>query len=178
MKREFLQNLKVGSQALPREVIDAIMAENGKDIENAKLPPEKYTELEKELAQLKKQDPQAQLQAEKDYWQTQLREVEEKHRQQMEQLQFQSLLSGAITAAKGRNEKAITALLDVQALQVEPDREQAVAQALENLKKTDGYLFERATPPPYASGTGARIRAQKSAPTTLAGALREKMERK
>lgn len=36
MKREFLQNLKVGDQPLPKEVIDAIMAENGRDIERAK----------------------------------------------------------------------------------------------------------------------------------------------
>lgn len=35
MKREFLQNLKVGEEALPKEVIDAIMAENGRDIEAA-----------------------------------------------------------------------------------------------------------------------------------------------
>ena len=33
MQREFLQNLKVGDAPLPKEVIDAIMAENGRDIE-------------------------------------------------------------------------------------------------------------------------------------------------
>ena len=37
MKREFLQNLKVGEEALPKEVIDAIMEENGRDIEAAKV---------------------------------------------------------------------------------------------------------------------------------------------
>ena len=36
MKRDFLQNLKAGEQALPKEVIDAIMDENGRDIEAAK----------------------------------------------------------------------------------------------------------------------------------------------
>ena len=35
MKREFVQNFKVGDQPLPKEVIDAIMAENGRDIEAA-----------------------------------------------------------------------------------------------------------------------------------------------
>ncbi|MDD6174229.1 MAG: hypothetical protein PUC59_00485 [Firmicutes bacterium] len=38
MKREFLQNLKIGGQALAKEVIDLIMEENGKDIEAAKKP--------------------------------------------------------------------------------------------------------------------------------------------
>ena len=36
MKCEFLQNLKVGEEALPKEVIDAIMEENGRDITKAK----------------------------------------------------------------------------------------------------------------------------------------------
>lgn len=36
MKREFLQNFQVAGQSLPKEVIDAIMAENGRDIEAAK----------------------------------------------------------------------------------------------------------------------------------------------
>lgn len=36
MKREFLQNFKIGDQQLPKEVIDAILDENGRDIEAAK----------------------------------------------------------------------------------------------------------------------------------------------
>lgn len=36
MKREFLLNFKVGDQPLPKEIIDEIMAENGRDIERAK----------------------------------------------------------------------------------------------------------------------------------------------
>ena len=36
MKREFLKSLTVGEQELPTELIDAIMAENGKDIEAQK----------------------------------------------------------------------------------------------------------------------------------------------
>ena len=36
MKREFLQGLQVGENPLPKEIIDAIMAENGKDIESVK----------------------------------------------------------------------------------------------------------------------------------------------
>ena len=36
MKREFLQGLQVEGSPLPKEVIDAIMAENGRDIEAVK----------------------------------------------------------------------------------------------------------------------------------------------
>ena len=31
MKRDFLQNFKVNDQPLPKEIIDEIMAENGRD---------------------------------------------------------------------------------------------------------------------------------------------------
>ena len=33
MKREFLQNFKVGEQPLTDEIIEAIMAENGRDVQ-------------------------------------------------------------------------------------------------------------------------------------------------
>lgn len=36
MKREFLQNLKIGDAPLSKEIIDAIMEENGRDIEAAR----------------------------------------------------------------------------------------------------------------------------------------------
>ncbi len=50
MKTEFLQNLKVGDQALTKEVIDAIMAENGRDVENAKKPFADYEHIKEQLA--------------------------------------------------------------------------------------------------------------------------------
>lgn len=49
MKREFLQNFKVGDQALPKEVIDAIMAENGRDIEEAKKAFADYDTIKSQL---------------------------------------------------------------------------------------------------------------------------------
>lgn len=49
MKTEFLQNLKVGDQALTKEVIDAIMAENGRDVENAKKPFADYEHIKEQL---------------------------------------------------------------------------------------------------------------------------------
>lgn len=39
MKREFLSNFQVNGQPLPKEVIDAILAENGRDVEAAKADP-------------------------------------------------------------------------------------------------------------------------------------------
>ena len=61
----------------------------------------------------------------------------------------------AITAAKGRNAKAISALLDVEKLKKSTNQDADIKDALEALKKDNAYLFEDdSTPPPYAGGTG------------------------
>ena len=149
MKREFLQNLRVGDQPLSKEVIDAIMEENGKDIQASK------------------------------HWQEKYNQAAEQHQKELAELAFSGALNGAIVQARGRNAKAITALLDVEALKESEDQQTAIEQALEALKKDNGYLFEAdETPPPYARGTGAQMGAEMSGPATLAGALREKYERK
>ena len=49
MKREFLQNFKVGDQPLPKEAIDEIMRENGADIEAVK---EKFSDYDAVKQQL------------------------------------------------------------------------------------------------------------------------------
>ena len=148
MKREFLQNLKVGDQPLSKEVIDAIMEENGRDIQGAKAWQEKYNQA---VAQ---------------------------HQKELADMSFSSALNQAIFRARGRNEKAITALLDVEALRNSENQQAAMEQALEQMKKENGYLFDTApTPPPYARGTGAQMGAETKAPGTLAGALRERFEK-
>ena len=148
MKREFLQNLKVGDQPLSKEVIDAIMEENGRDIEGAKVWQEKYNQA---VAQ---------------------------HETQLRQLRFDSVLEQAILLAKGRNAKAITALLDVEALQKSENLQEDVNGALETLKKDHGYLFHSPQRPPlYARGTGSQTGAEDRAPTSLAGALKERFEK-
>ena len=148
MKREFLQNLRVGEQSLPKEIIDAIMEENGKDAQGAKAWQEKYNQA---VAQ---------------------------HQQEIAEVTFQSRLELAILQAKGRSPKAIAALLDVEALKKSENQAADVEAALEILKKENGYLFESApTPPPYARGTGSASGAEQRAPATLAGALKERFEK-
>ena len=52
MKREFLQEFKVGEQPLPKEVIDAIMAENGRDIQKVKANFADYGDIKEALSKL------------------------------------------------------------------------------------------------------------------------------
>lgn len=72
-------------------------------------------------------------------------------------VQFDAKLDNAILGAKGRNAKAIKALLDVEALSGSKEQEKDITAALEALKTDSGFLFEgdNPTPPPYAAGTGS-----------------------
>lgn len=152
MKREFLQNLKVGDCALTKEVIDAIMAENGKDIETARSMG--------------------------NAWEEKYNRAVQAHQQELETLRFQSALEDAVRQSGGRNTKAIAALLDLDTLRESQDLAGTLKNALEEVKKEHDYLFATQTPPLYARGTGARTGETSAANTTLAGALREKYERK
>ena len=155
MKREFLQGLQVGDSPLPKEIIDAIMAENGKDIEAVKAHYADYDGLKEQFAQ-----------------------QVETHRREMSELIFSHNLENAILSAKGRNAKAITALLDLDALKASENQAAALADALQELKQECSYLFQAQTPPPYARDTGAVTPDTQKSPATLAGALLEKFERK
>ena len=149
MKREFLQSLKVGDQPLPKDIVDAIMEENGRDIQAGKVWQEKYAQ------------------------------AQQQHEKALKDVTFGAFLDGAILRAGGRNAKAITALLDVDTLKESQNQNDAIEQALAALKKDCGYLFhETQTPPPYARGTGAAHAPQTDRATTLAGALRERYEGK
>lgn len=161
MKREFLQNFKVGDQPLTKEIIDAIMAENGRDIQNAKKPFEDYDTIKEQLetAQttiqgFKDQDIEGIRQSAKD-WEKKYNDAIAAHEQEKADMAFQSSLDSAITAKKGRNAKAITALLDVEALKKSTNQNEDINAALEALQKDSGYLFdEEAAPPPYSAGAG------------------------
>lgn len=166
MKREFLQGLKVGECFLPKEVIDAIMAENGRDIEAVKARYADYDALKEAEAEAAKQ------------WEEKLNNQVDTHRREMSDLIFSHNLEKAILSAKGRNAKAITALLDIDALKSSENQTADLEEALQNLKQECSYLFHSETPPPYARGTGANQPEVNKSPATLAGALLEKFERK
>ena len=166
MKREFLQGLKVGETPLPKEIIDAIMAENGKDIEAVKNRYADYDALKQAEADGAKA------------WEKKLNQQVETHRREMSDLVFSHNLEKAILSAKGRNAKAITALLDIEKLKTSENQTADLEEALQILKQDCGYLFQSETPPPYARGTGANQPEVNKSPATLAGALLEKFERK
>lgn len=184
MKREFLQNLKVGEESLPKEVIDAIMAENGRDITAAKdaavKPYADYQTIKEENERLKGQQGDALVDGKSaQQWKEAHDQLVADHKNEVDGIKFQHVLDASIANAKGKNVKAITALLDVEALRGSEDQQKAIDAALEALKKDSGYLFdEDRNPPPYSKGAGTGGNPPPEKPGSLADALREKFSNK
>lgn len=164
MKREFLQNLKVGETPLSKEVIDAIMEENGNDIEAARKPFADYDTVKSQLKTAREtlkgfdgQDIETVIQSAKD-WEEKYNQAVDNSKKQIADMEFNHALESAITAKKGKNAKAIKALFDdetFESLKKSKNREADINSALEALEKENGYLFgENETPPPFAGGAG------------------------
>ena len=147
MKREFLQGLKVGEQALPKEIIDAIMAENGKDIQQARGAAQE--------------------------WEEKWNRANQEHAAALATVKMDAALQTAVGKAGGRNVKAIAALLDMEAISKSEDITAALESSLEQLKQEHDYLFQTPGLPMYSACTGTGS-TMPHAPATLAGALREK----
>ena len=182
MKREFLQNIKVGDQPLPKEVIDSILDEHSRSIGTLKAEKESLeTQLQTAKDGLKAfegvdvKDLQGQIAK----LQQDLTDKDTAHKTELANMAFDRALEGAITAAKGRNTKAIKALLDVDTLKVSKNQEADIKTALEGLQKESGYLFDTdPVPPNFPAGTGTQPNQPTVATGSLAGALRERYDKK
>lgn len=178
MKKEFLTNFKVSGQPLPDEVVEAILAENNRDVEAAKVPFADYDALKDQLKTAKdglkafEGVDVAQLQGQITALQNDLTAKENAHQAQLADMAFDHALEAAITGMKGRNAKGIRANLDLEALKASKNQEADIKSALDALKKSDGYLFDTGeTPPPYAPGTGTGPVGGYSSDATLRAAM-------
>ena len=141
VKREFLENLKIGDQTLSKELIDTIMAENGRDIEATKKPFADYDAIKEQLKTA--QDglkafegvDVKDLQDKIKNLNTQLSDKDKEWQEKLNGMAFDGKIKDAISAAKGRNAKAIAALLDVDKLRKSNNQDAEIKAALEDLKK-------------------------------------------
>ena len=65
---------------------------------------------------------------------------------------FNETLSGAITAAGGKNAKAITAKLDLDSLKASKNQGEDIKNAIEAIRKSDAYMFGSEEPHKNAVG--------------------------
>lgn len=79
---------------------------------------------------------------ERDEWKKKHDEAVADYKRQQEDLEFTSALENAISDAKGKNAKAIMALLDIEKLRGSRNMEKDIKSALDALRTDSGYLFE------------------------------------
>lgn len=73
--------------------------------------------------------------------QNDLKKKDEEYAAKETERAFNDTLDKAITAAGGRNAKAIRGLLDLEALKGSKDQTEDIKKALESVKESDAYLF-------------------------------------
>lgn len=84
----------------------------------------------------------------RDEWKTKHDNAVAAHQKEQEEREFNEMLSTAISESKGKNNKAITALLDLDALRKSKNQEKDIKDALEGIKKDNEYLFDTTGTPP------------------------------
>lgn len=107
---------------------------------------------DKQINDLKKVDP-AKLQDEIARLQGENKKAKEKYDSDLNAARLSAALDLGITKAKGKNAKAVKALLDSSKLSLKDDGTvDGLDAALEALKKSDGYLFEQVETKPEGNG--------------------------
>jgi hypothetical protein len=168
MKTEFLKSLN-----LSQEVIDKIMAENGKDIAAEQKKAEKVIQerdsykLRAESLETQVNDANTEIQKFKDMdidgikkaaddWKETAEKAKADADKQISQMKFDYALSAALTGAKAKNTKAVKALLDMDGLKFNDNDGKIVGldEQLAQIKTDNDYLFESDEPAPeFVKGT-------------------------
>lgn len=83
-----------------------------------------------------------------------LKTKEETHKKEIADRDFNDVLKDAISSAKGKNAKAITALLDIDTLKQSKNQKEDVAAALKALSEAEDSKMLFGEPAPNPVGTG------------------------
>ena len=154
MKRE---DLKALIPDITDDQLDKVMNWNGADIEKHKTAAESAkTELAAAKARLVEADKAIEgfkaldvdgIKAAAEEWKQKAEQAEREAAQKIDEMEFNAMLDGKIAQAKGRNAKAIRALLDMEALRDSKNREGDADKAIAAVLQENGYLFETGQPP-------------------------------
>lgn len=156
MERKFLEDL-----GLEKEVIDKVLDAHSADIGKHKTQIETLTgdrdtykaqlaDVTDKLKAFDGVDVDA-LRGEIDKLKGDMAAAEDAHKAQLAERDLQAALNEAIIGAKGKNAKAIMALLDLDALKASKNQKDDTAAAIKALQESDAYLFDAA-----AGGDGGK----------------------
>lgn len=86
-----------------------------------------------------------------------IRSMDENHQKEIADRDFNDILKDSIAAAKGKNAKAITALLDTDALKASKNQKEDIAAALKTLTEAEDSKMLFGEPEPDNIGSGNPI---------------------
>jgi ATPase subunit of ABC transporter with duplicated ATPase domains len=164
MKREFLKDLGIAD-----DVVDKIMAENGKDINDVKAKFADYDNLKKQIAErdkqleeLKKTEPEK-LQAEIARLQQENTAVQQKFESELKAAKLNFALETHLTKAGAVNVTAVKALLDHSKISLDGDHLIGLDDQLKTLKEKETWAFKpQTTEVPGSGGNPAVAGTQKN----------------
>jgi hypothetical protein len=157
MKREDVKKL-LGDSATD-ETIDGIMKLHGEDVNAQKTAVTnlqsqldaangQLTDANKTIEGFKALKPD-ELKAAADDWRTKFEQAQKDSTSQLAQIKFDHALESALTGAKAKNVKAVTALLSKDALKLQEDGLiLGLKEQLEKIKTENDFLFEGDKPAP------------------------------
>ena len=162
MKREDLEKL-----GLNKEQIDGVCDLNNADVqplkndlqkaqEDLKLAQDKVTTTEARLKEFDGVDAEA-LNKQIADLQADLKKKDDDHAAELAARDFNDMLREAISSVKGKNAKAITALLDIDALKASKNQKEDIAAALKSLSEAEDSKMLFGEPEPDVVGNGNPI---------------------
>ncbi len=169
MKREELEAMGLTKEQIDK-VLDKYHEEYDpvkKDLETAqedlKNEKEKTTtqensikDLKKDLEEFKDADVSGMRKKIEDL-EEDIRKKDTDHQKEIANRDFNDLLKESIAVSKGRNAKAITALLDVETLKASKNQKEDIAAALKALTEAEDSKMLFGDPEPKPTGTGNPI---------------------
>ncbi len=183
MKRDDLEKL-----GLTKEQVDGVCDLNNADVQplktelqkaqdDLKVAQDKLTTTEEALKKFDGVDAEA-LKKQIEDLQSDLKQKDMDHAAELATRDFNDLLKESIATAKGKNAKAITALLDVEALKASKNQKEDIAAALKTLTEAEDSKMLFGEPEPNVVGTGNPIgqveKGSGATNATLRDALSEK----
>lgn len=172
MKRDFLKE-----QGLSDDAIDKVLAEYGKDVNGLKQELSKATyerdalneqldERTKQLAKFKDQDGLTdKLKAQIDKLQADNAQAAKDYQAKLAKQEKSFLIDKAITKSGARNVKAVSALLDLDAVTVKDGALNGLSEQLAKLQESDAYMFKQETAPAEPAKPAGSVQITGGQPT-------------
>lgn len=165
MKREELEALGMTKEQIDKVLdmhhseydpvkkeLDTVQADLTAEREKTGTQEKTIADLKKDLGEFKDVDVSGMKQKIEDL-ENDIKTKETAHQQEIADRDFNDLLKESITAVKGVNAKAITALLDVETLKASKNQKEDVAAALKALTEAEDSKMLFGEPEPKPAGT-------------------------